>query len=836
MRFNGKDFADFGVHVDESKAFGSPEKDYELVEIMGRNGNLSIYNDRFKDITLPFPCFIRTGFIEKYRSLLAYLNSQTGYQRLETDKEPNHFRKALFQGIVDPQTTAFNHGGFFTVNFLAHPQRFLKSGEIPVSASSQSNTYTGNPVEIDNPSGLSAVSSLTVALNPQQNLNGYDSPWIGGAGKNKLSSGDDYTYRGVTKTVNSDGSITLTGTATQTADMSVANAIVLETGVTYRMVIDRATGWNGTGNVLYVSIGNGSTNRYVGCGSSSSTLQTTFTLASDEYVGNCFLRVASGVNAGGQTVKVMIIKDGESTSYAPYENICPIYPANGKNLVESFNVGGGTRYQNYLCCECEFLPNTTYTISFIGTAGNRIYDNENLFTSSSIHVLPNGRFSVTLTTKGSLDKTNAGQYAEGKGWRVFKNQDTQTNPNTATDVQIELGSSVSPYQPYQGIAVQQIGRNLYPIAIGRDAFNNNVGGTHTTDSDILTITCTTATSSGVFASLGSEIRKVIADRVGQTITYSYDIKASVNTDVVIGYESTAYGRKSVTTEWQRIVQTGTVGATTAFVCYGRGTACTIQIKNFMFELGSEAHDYEPFIRNTYYMQVGQNVYGGSVDVATGVLTVDKVAIPMESISWQWNASYHIAYAYIADKKAGRTNLWSEMYKTVDKGYADMVSGEITGANNTGINVRDDRFTALVDFVTAVTGSKLMYVLATTTTVQLTSQQISLLTGINYISSSDEVTVTVSEPSLLENPTLFESKPLIRVYGHGTLTVNNQYITVAENPYEYIDIDCDIMDAFYGANNANRYVTLPNDYITLHSGNNYIAYDGTCEITPRWYEV
>ena len=172
MRFNGKDFADFGVHVDESKAFGSPEKDYELVEIMGRNGNLSIYNDRFKDITLPFPCFIRTGFIEKYRSLLAYLNSQTGYQRLETDKEPNHFRKALFQGIVDPQTTAFNHGGFFTVNLLAHPQRFLKSGEIPVSA-----TELWNPTYFDshplircygNGSLMINSQTITVASNPYE--------------------------------------------------------------------------------------------------------------------------------------------------------------------------------------------------------------------------------------------------------------------------------------------------------------------------------------------------------------------------------------------------------------------------------------------------------------------------------------------------------------------------------------------------------------------------------------------------------------------------------------------------------------------------------------------
>lgn len=129
LTYNGRQFSEFNTFFDGSKAFGTPEKDYELVEIMGRNGSLSIYNDRFKDIALPFPCFIRTGFLTHFRDLTEFLNSQEGYLRLETSKEPNHFRMALFQGVVDPQTTAFNHGGQFTINFLAHPERWLKSGE-----------------------------------------------------------------------------------------------------------------------------------------------------------------------------------------------------------------------------------------------------------------------------------------------------------------------------------------------------------------------------------------------------------------------------------------------------------------------------------------------------------------------------------------------------------------------------------------------------------------------------------------------------------------------------------------------------------------------------------
>lgn len=170
LTYAGKSFSDFFTVFDGSKAFGSPEKDYDVVSIVGRSGDLSYYNGRFKDITLPFPCFIRYNFLENFRNLTEYLNTIEGYQRLETSKEPNHFRKALFQGIVDPQTTAFNHGGFFTVNMLAHPQRFLKSGEIPVSASELWNPtyFDSHPLIRCYGNGSLTINSqtITVASNP----------------------------------------------------------------------------------------------------------------------------------------------------------------------------------------------------------------------------------------------------------------------------------------------------------------------------------------------------------------------------------------------------------------------------------------------------------------------------------------------------------------------------------------------------------------------------------------------------------------------------------------------------------------------------------------------
>lgn len=90
-----------------------------------------------------------------------------------------------------------------------------------------------------------------------------------------------------------------------------------------------------------------------------------------------------------------------------------------------------------------------------------------------------------------------------------------------------------------------------------------------------------------------------------------------------------------------------------------------------------------------------------------------------------------------------------------------------------------------------------------------------------------------------NPTLFDALPLIRVYGAGTVDIGGVEVTVASSNYEYIDIDCDIMDCFHGTDNCNSLVSFSgNDFPTLPSGVTAISLDGVTkvEITPRWWMV
>ena len=110
----------------------------------------------------------------------------------------------------------------------------------------------------------------------------------------------------------------------------------------------------------------------------------------------------------------------------------------------------------------------------------------------------------------------------------------------------------------------------------------------------------------------------------------------------------------------------------------------------------------------------------------------------------------------------------------------------------------------------------------------------------FLTSGDSTTTYSSTgTSTLNNPTRFDSKPLIRVTGNGKVTVNGTEITLA-NTTNYTDIDCELMECFYGSTNRNANVTFStNDFPTLAPGNNSIVRASgitTVVITPRWWEL
>lgn len=143
ITFNGKPFSDFGVFFDGSKSFNTPEKDVSFFSVVGKSGDLSISNDRFKNVEITFTCFIRQDFKNGYAGLMNFLTSQEGYGRLETSTEPDVFRICQLVRSVKPKTGAYNKYGSFDLVFNCKPQKFYKSGEMAIEL--EASNIINNP-------------------------------------------------------------------------------------------------------------------------------------------------------------------------------------------------------------------------------------------------------------------------------------------------------------------------------------------------------------------------------------------------------------------------------------------------------------------------------------------------------------------------------------------------------------------------------------------------------------------------------------------------------------------------------------------------------------------
>lgn len=109
----------------------------------------------------------------------------------------------------------------------------------------------------------------------------------------------------------------------------------------------------------------------------------------------------------------------------------------------------------------------------------------------------------------------------------------------------------------------------------------------------------------------------------------------------------------------------------------------------------------------------------------------------------------------------------------------------------------------------------------------------------YLKDGDEV-ISFNADGYIFNRTLYPAKPFLRIYGTGSGTVGiaNDTITLT-NIDGYIDIDCELMDAFKGASNLNSHVSFSGDEITIPAGEHGITMTGDItgvDLTPRWWII
>lgn len=156
---------------------------------------------------------------------------------------------------------------------------------------------------------------------------------------------------------------------------------------------------------------------------------------------------------------------------------------------------------------------------------------------------------------------------------------------------------------------------------------------------------------------------------------------------------------------------------------------------------STDHEYHPYTGHTTPVPLGQTVYGGTVDVVSGVLTVTHAVYTFDgteiwsqygsSAAWWSSAIQNAMYSetggeIICDRFAGQS---------AGAGSAHTADGDIWLQNSSvfkRVYICNSGASSSSDMQTYTTGAEAVYELATPQTYQLTPQEVKTLLGTNNV--------------------------------------------------------------------------------------------------------
>lgn len=138
---DGIDARTVGIRLQKPITFSEPVPIVESENVPGRNGSLIYDYESFNNRTGKAICYCLNNNVEmQIRAVNQFLFSSSGYRRLETSDDPNHFWLAR---ISSSARIEFRKGKLapFEIVFDCKPQRFLKSGELAVDFSKSDDGY-----------------------------------------------------------------------------------------------------------------------------------------------------------------------------------------------------------------------------------------------------------------------------------------------------------------------------------------------------------------------------------------------------------------------------------------------------------------------------------------------------------------------------------------------------------------------------------------------------------------------------------------------------------------------------------------------------------------------
>ncbi len=475
---------EFGLYLPEY-SIPAPEVQTNYKEIPFRDGAIDKtspdgvvhYKDREWDLT-----FKKTGATVSASDLAALamsvMNAIHGKAgEIIFDDDPNY----KWVGRVFVTSVNCENNGLLIVNIhmITHPYKYSLADIVVVDEIQTTSTeYEGSIVSLTGGIGKS-ITELLVPFSPIQDLHGYSKPWAAGAGKNLYSpswavasgSNSSVTANGEEIHVVTTGGTTYSGMASQSVHDLPAGTYHVKFKVKPGAV-------TGTGGICGLRRRSNHTFAVIS-GFSSGILEYSFSGTTTEECYFCVL--GNGSSAGDSQASDFTLYDiiisTEDVDYEPYSNICPITGRTsakiyrfGKNLFNKNGVSSSavTITQNssgfrivsnangtYKMCHGGFLfqtldllDGTEVTFSAhckvnSGKAriGIRRESDNNLVAYSSLVSSGEADLSCTYT----YDKSIPVYLSMFCTWSESEAGDVEY-----TNVQLEIGSTVTSYEPYAG--------------------------------------------------------------------------------------------------------------------------------------------------------------------------------------------------------------------------------------------------------------------------------------------------------------------------------------------------------------------------------------------------
>lgn len=392
--------------------------------------------------------------------------------------------------------------------------------------------------------------------------------------------------------------------------------------------------------------------------------------------------------------------------------------------------------------------------------------NNNL--SGYVYIFPNGGTTGMEVVNNNSSKSVSYTATSGITFVTFR-FGVSTNGETISykNIQLEKNSTHTSYEPYSNICpisgldsveVKRIGKNLLPMTVdGIKAGNTSGswnGNVYTISGVIFTVQTDSDNNVVGIKTNGTANAQIIFNLGNTPNSGNYILNGCpAGGNITSGYSI------YVTTIYVYDIGSGTnvsLSGTSYSVSILIRNGADVSNKIFypMIRLSTEADStFEPYQSETHTTSFPQTTYGGTLNVQTGELVVDRIYKAFNGgETWytdsRWPLSYYTVWAndskYISPTITGFGNyIQCNKYHGVAKQVDNIQHGEILfnvgniSVANASIIIKDENYASVADLTTSLLSNPLqiVYELATPQTYHLTPSQVKLLKGHNYITTN-----------------------------------------------------------------------------------------------------